>query len=253
MVPQQAPPRTVFYHERILEVVGFVNASPIWDVAPQQFYSAPWLIPPGTVPESSGAIERFQGSQELMNPRSTARVYDRLEVRLTGPNAAVGSRLQVIRVADELLGVGQVVQPTGILLVEETTPAGVIAVVESQFDVVGIGDLVRPLPNFVPTPAATETVPITGGVEATVIAYAADHPLQTFRDYAFLDAGAAQGVRIGDEYVAIIEDTPDFGRVEEGRFKVVSLLGDVATARILGMKNPVFPPGVGLRPDRRVR
>jgi hypothetical protein len=35
--------------------------------------------------------------------------------------------------------------------------------------------------------------------------------------------------------------------------KVVSVLQDVSTARIIGLENPVFLPGVRLRPDRRVR
>ena len=148
--------------------------------------------------------------------------------------------------------VGQVVQPTGILLVEAVTPAGVVAVVESQFDPIALGDLVRPLPPYVPSPAGS-TTPANGGAEATVLAYAAERELQVFGAYAFLDSGAAAGVRIGDEYVAVVEDSPDFGPVLEGRLKVVSVLENVATARILRLENPVFPPGVRLRPDRRAR
>jgi hypothetical protein len=250
--PQQVPPRTIFFHERPTEVTPVASAAPLWDVAPDQFYSAPWLIPPGTVPESSGVLESFEGSEDLRNPRSTARVFDRVQVRVDGAAAAVGSRLQLLRVTRSFPGVGQVVQPTGILRVESSTPAGVVAVVESQYERIELGDLVRALPAYVPSPAGS-TSPATGGSEAVVLAYSTERELQTFGDFAFIDVGAADGVRIGDEYVAVVEDSPDFGQVTEGRLKVVSVLEDVATARVLRLENPVFPPGVRLRPDRRAR
>jgi hypothetical protein len=249
---QQVPDRTVFYHVRPTEVNPVANAAPVWEVAPDQFYSAPWLIPPGTVPESVGVLDGFEGSDDLRNPRSTARVFDRVQVRISGPFPAVGSRLQLLRVTRSVVDVGDVVQPTGILLIEATTPAGVVAVVESQFGRIELGDLVRALPPYAPAPAGS-TTPASGGRDATVLAYARERELQTLSEFAFLDVGAADGVRIGDEYVAVVEDSPDFGPVLEGRLKVVSVLENVATARILSMENPVFPPGVRLRPDRRAR
>ena len=247
----QAPPRTVFYRERPLEVGGISAAAPMWDVPPEQFYAAPWLIPPATVPESSGVVEALEEAGDILSPRTTVRVYDRVRLAIDGALPAVGSRLQTMRVSYSTLEVGQVVLPTGILLVEELTPTGVVAVVETQFDRIALGDIVRLLPAYTPAPAGS-TVPATGGTEATVLAYATDREVQTYGDYAFLDAGAAQGVRIGDEYV-VVEEAPGSERASAGRFKVVSVLQDVATARIVELENPVFPPGVRLRPDRRVR
>jgi hypothetical protein len=157
-----------------------------------------------------------------------------------------------MRVTRSIRDLGQVVQPTGILLVQAITPAGVVGVVESQFDQIALGDLVRVLPAYTPAPAGS-TEPATGGADATVLGYSTERELQVFGDHAFLDVGSATGVRIGDEYVAVVEDSADFGPVLEGRLKVVSVLGNVSTARILRLENPVFPPGVRLRPDRRAR
>jgi hypothetical protein len=247
----EPPPRSVFFRERPLEVTDVANAAPIWDVPPQQFYSAPWLIPPATVPESFGVVERLEEEADVLSPRTTARVYDRLHIQVTGAPPAVGSRLQALRVTRSIPGVGQVVQPTGILLVEEATATEVVAVVETQFDRISVGDLLRPLPPYTPVPAGS-TLPATGGVDAGVLAYATDRAVQTYGDYAFLDVGAGEGVQIGDEYVVVGED-PESQRGYGARLKVVAVLQTVATARIVQLENPVFPAGVRLRPDRRVR
>ena len=82
--------RSIFCPLRPTEVTTVSSAAPLWEVAPDQFYSAPWLIPPATVPESSGVLESFHGSEDLRNPRTTARVYDRMQVRITGAAPAVG-------------------------------------------------------------------------------------------------------------------------------------------------------------------
>jgi hypothetical protein len=249
--PSQVPPRTVFYRERPLEAGGPDAPAPMWDVPPEQFYAAPWLIPPGSVPESSGEVESLVGESDVISPRTTARVYDRVHVRMGGVLPAAGSRLQVMRVTRTVQEVGQVVQPTGVLLVEESTPAGVVAVVESQFDRIALGDVVRPLPPFTPAPAGS-TLPATDGAEATVLEYATDRAVQTLGDYAFIDAGAAGGVRVGDEYL-VVPESPDVQGQSGARLKVVAVLQEVATARIVALEDPVFPTGVRLRPDRRVR
>jgi hypothetical protein len=76
-------------------------------------------------------------------------------------------------------------------------------------------------------------VAANGGAEATVLAFATDRPVQTFGDFVFLDAGSNQGVRIGDEYVVVVDASSDWGRRTEGRLKVVAVLQSGSTARIV--------------------
>jgi hypothetical protein len=164
----------------------------------------------------------------------------------------VGQRLQVFRVDREIDDVGHVVTPTGILVVQTLATDGVVATVESQFGRILLGDLVRPLPPF--TPVTTDALmDATTGMEATVLSYATERGVQIAGNFAFLDVGSDDGVRIGDEYVLIGGTAGGFPGQVEGRVKVVSVLQDVSTARIIGLENPVFLPGVRLRPDRRVR
>jgi hypothetical protein len=252
--PQEvAPGRTVFYRGSRPTFLGTVAIRPLFDVAPEQFYSAPWLIPPATIPERSGRVNAYQADPGALRASdNSARPFDRLHITVDGPLPTVGSRLQVFRVSRDIFDVGQVVLPTGILVVETLGVDGVVASVESQFARILIGDLVRPLPSF--TPVTTDAlIDASAGREATVLGYADDREVQLLGSHAFLDVGSDDGVRIGDEYVLIGGPTGAWPGQVEGRVKVVSVLPEVSTARIVHLENPVFVPGVRLRPDRRVR
>lgn len=251
MVPQVEPERTVFFRERELEVAGVGATRGLWDVPPDRFYSAPWLIPPGTVPQRAGALVSLAGGEDLRAIRTAARPHDRLQVAMEGALPQPGARLQVFRVDHDIEDVGSVVRPTGILRVESVEAAGVVAVVESLYGRMVLGDLVRPLPGYSPLPIDA-AVPATGGAPATILGFADVHQVQGIGDHAFLDAGSDEGVRIGDEYVVVIDESPEWGVTAEGRVKVVAVLQDVSTARIVHVENPVLVPGVRLRPDRRV-
>jgi hypothetical protein len=254
-LPQEvAPGRTVFYRGSRPTFMGTVAPRPLLDVTPEQFYSAPWLIPPATIPERTGQIHDFQADAGSL-PRAadnSARPFDRLHVTIEGPLPTVGARLQAFRVDREISDVGQVVVPTGILVVESLGLDGVVAAVEAQFDRMLLGDLVRPLPPFVPV-TADAVIDASTGMEANVLSYATEREVQLLGAFAFLDVGSDDGVRIGDEYVLIGGPNGAWPGQVEGRVKVVSVLQEVSTARIVHLENPVFVTGVRLRPDRRVR
>jgi hypothetical protein len=253
--PQEvAPGRTVFYRGSRPTFLGTAATRPLLDVTPEQFYSAPWLIPPATVPERNGQVQAFQADPGALPPAigHSARPFDRLHITVEGPLPTVGARLQVFHVDHEIRDVGLVVRPTGILVVESLGLDGVVAAVEAQFDRILLGDLVRPLPAFTPV-TADAVIDASSGMETNVLGYAEDREVQLLGGYAFVDVGSDDGVRIGDEYVLIGGPTGAWPGQVEGRVKVVSVRQEVATARIVHLENPVFVTGVRLRPDRRVR
>jgi hypothetical protein len=137
--------------------------------------------------------------------------------------------------------------PTGILRVEGVFPGGVFATVLDQFNRILVGDMVRGLPPYTPRPegAAERSV---GGAEVTVIGLADERALQTLGHWVFLDAGASQGISIGDEFVGTGPANDGWA----GRVKVVAVLREISTARIVDLEDPVLRAGVRLRPDRRV-
>jgi LysM repeat protein len=223
----------------------------VYDVAPHEFYSAAWLIPPATVPEHSGTLASLSGGEDANSTRTSLATFDRVDVRITGAVPAVGSRLQAFRVDRDIKDVGQVITPTATLRVEATSAGGVVAVVESAFTLIQLGDLVRPLPSYAPRRAGTG-VPVNNGTEATVLGFAEVRQVQAVGNSVFLDVGATEGVNIGDEYVVTYTDTPDFPARVEGRVKVTAVLQNSSTARIISLSNPVFLTGVKLRPVLRV-
>jgi LysM repeat protein len=243
---------TVFTRGSVGTVVLPAPAAPgVFDVAPHEFYSAPWLIPIGTVPEHSGSLSSLAGGEDANSTRTTLRNFDRVDIRITGTPPAVGSRLQAFKVDRDIKDVGQVITPTATLRVEATSPGGVVAIVESAFALIQLGDLVRALPPYTPRRSGTG-VAATGGAEATVLGFGEVRQLQSVGNSVFLDVGAAEGVSIGDEYVVVWSDSPDFpGRVE-GRVKVIAVLQSSSTARIIHLSNPVFETGVKLRQVLRV-
>ena len=250
--PQEGPAsRTVFYRTTGPAIAGVGFERSLFDVPRDQFYSAPWLIPVGTTPARIGVVEGFAGGEEVRGPSGNARPFQRLILAIEGPTPPVGSRLQTLRVARDIDEVGDVIVPSGILVVDEVAPGGVVAWVESQYARILVGDLARLLPQYTPLPVDAAQ-PATGAT-ASIIDYATDHEMPIVGDHAFLDAGADDGVSIGDEYVVVWSDSPDLGRQVEGRVKVVAVQADGSTARIVDLKNPVFVPGVQVRLDRRVR
>jgi hypothetical protein len=251
---ERVPGRTVFYTGPRQTFVGSVFRRTLWDVTPEAFYSAPWLIPPGTVPQRTGSLVSFETEPEplALSANSARPFFDRIHVVVEGPLPTVGTRLQAFRVERDIDDVGHVVMPTGILVVETLATDGVVVSVETQFARILLGDLVRPLPPF--TPVTTDAlIDASTGLEANVLSYATERGVQIAGNFAFLDVGSDDGVRIGDEYVLVGGTAGGFPGKVEGRVKIVSVLQDVATARIVGLENPVFVAGVRLRPDRRVR
>jgi LysM repeat protein len=242
---------TAFRHDPPDVAGGVIPMRELDDVSVEAFYSAPWLIPVGSVPARTGSVTAFVGAENMVASRMSAHPFERLNVTVEGAPPAVGSRLQTLRLDHDIRDVGRVVLPSGVLVVEEVTPSGVVARVEMQFARLLLGDLVRPLPPFTPRPADV-LQPATGGTEATLVGYASDHAVQFLDDHVFIDVGGDQGVRIGDEYVVPWTELEGGGTQVQGRAKVVAVLPGVSTARIIEMQNPVFVPGVRLVPSRRV-
>ena len=177
--------------------------------------------------------------------------FDRIQVALPGLAAARGTELLAFRVAREIPGVGQVIEPTGVLAVSDPTPDGAVALVVDVFKQLRIGDLIQLLPSYTLRPGVLAQ-PVTSGPDASIIGFAGAQAIQSIYDVAFLDQGSDQGVRIGDEYVVVWDEGNGSPSEVEGRLQVISVHPDHSSARITWIRNPVFKTGgiVGL--DRKM-
>lgn len=249
MASYREPERTKFWRDTAEVGRAAEEALALWLAVPQSiFYSAPFLV----FDNGEGAlgnIAGFEGADEVRIPRDGPVLYDRVILELRGEMLAPGTRLQAFRLepARETL-TGLVAIPTAVVTVLHRTPDGVAASVDTQYDRVLTGDLVRLLPAYPGVPGVVAE-PLVNGPEARVLGFAVVHELHQPGNHLFLDLGRQDGLVVGDEFVV------DMGSPQariEGRAQVVGVQDEVATARIVMIRNPVFVDGVQLRLDRKM-
>lgn len=215
------------------------------------FYAAPWLSAEGSPPEHLGTILEFTGAEDEKVPRSTALPYDKLELAFTGATPARGAQLLAFRVGRAIRDLGTVLIPTGVITVSDAVPGGAIGLVVDVMDRMSVGDLVTSLPDFLLQPGM-RPAPAAPGADATIVAFANDHPLEDLNDVAFLDQGSDHGVKVGDEYVVVWTEGTGTPPEPEGRLQVISVHPDHSSARIVWLKNPIFQSGLRVRIDRKM-
>ena len=246
------PERTIFYVTEGSAAFGLIDEAAARRMAvPRDVaYGAPWLGPLGEPPHL-GVLEEFAGAEDERVPRTTAFRYDRVQVRFTGLVFPPGTELLSFRASLVIPGVGRVLVPTGVLTVSDPIPGGVVALVVDVFERLSLGDYVQLLPTFPLRPGMT-AVPASGGADAAIIGFERDQALQSVHDIAFLDQGSDHGVAIGDEYVVLWREETGAPPEVEGRLQVVSVHPDHSSARITGLRNPVFEVGRRVSLDRKM-
>ena len=97
---------------------------------------------------------------------------------------------------------------------------------------------------------ATETsLDMTG----TVIALPWPAELPTPRTFAFVDLGADVGLQIGDEFVGVAADRPEWADETVARFQVVDVREETSTVMLLSTREPkAIRPGLRVVLDRRM-
>jgi len=242
-----ASQRTIFHRDTAL--VGATmegRSAETWTVSSIMVLAAPWLIHLDEEPEHIGEIDRFAGGA---SSSETVRAYDRVRLTFEGAPPPAGTRLQAFRPDKIIDKVGRVMIPTGVVTISEVDGNEAAAVVSREVDRMTLGDLLRPLPEFEPTMERPQAV--SGGGEAMIMGFAGPNVLQDIGSIAFLDQGADDGVRIGDEYEYL---NPDAGTgVVEGRLQVVGTTSGIASARVVSMDDAVFHQGLVVRLARKMR
>jgi hypothetical protein len=214
---------------------------PYLAVSRSQVYSAPWLVRMGDQPESSGVLESFAGGPGKSN---TPRAFNKVRLSFPAGAPAVGTELQVFRVAKTIPDVGQVVTPTAVVTISDVDEGGAVGVITKEFGRIALGDLVGPLPSFRLT-TGQYAQPVSGGPQAMVMGFAGLSVLQDMGEVAFLDQGRDDGVAVGDEYEL---RNPDLGSDA-----VEGVTHDGAAARIIQMDDAVFRQGVVVQLTRKMR
>ena len=253
-VPQAVPEfqgqRTLFYGARATQVaegsqVLLVPPSEVPTMSAATFQSASWLVPPGEDLVGLGQIRYFSGGQDVRLGRSTVLPYD--EVRLTlseGVSLRVGDELLAVRESRRVEGVGQVIIPTGILEVRRVDDSGAVARLVRDYSKVELGNQIVPVRTF-PLQPGVYPADTPSRFSAQVMAFEEQKELYLPGDRLFIDAGAADGLAIGDEFRALAGADSGWGGADAGDFQVIGLRDGTATLRILQSRLPgVIRPGM---------
>lgn len=245
--PSPQMERTIFY-EDTAGVVGVIrSARSQWLAVPRDMvYAAPWLVPSGQEPVSLGTLDRFAETEISQTPRG----WDRVHLAFDGEAPTTGTQLLTYRITKSIEGVGRVATPTGTVTLSEVSGSEAVAIVGREYDRIGLGDLLAPMPAYALTPGQFAQ-DVTGGTEAMVMAFTGTAVLQDLGAVAFLDLGSDQGVGIGDEFEYVNRLAGE--NVVEGRLQVVGVTQSTSSARVLSLDDAVFRPGVVVRLARKMR
>ena len=243
----QARERTIFYPDTTSDAVQTRAAAEARyvAVAEQASWSAPFLLERADV-EMVGRVVGWHGPESLRSGQTTAQPFDRLELETPEPLPVGSSWLTVRREFRE--GLGEIVIPTSMLTITQSEAGASVGLVEIAFDRTTTGNELVALPEYraVPGARAAETM---DGVRANALGYRYDATIHGPGDIVFLDVGADEGVRIGDEFTVIFAET---GERTRGVAQVLRVDATGSSARITGMRNPVFTSYVELVQSRRM-
>jgi hypothetical protein len=219
-------------------------------VLPGDFYRSSFVARPGEVAVVGRFVEPV--FQTVIQQRLPAQVnlYDRVYVQVSPGAVAVGDRLHFMREGREIRRVGRVWRPTGVGTVAALDGNVATVVVVGMFDRVEPGDRVVPVERF---PLADGVLPrsVEPDLQARILGFQEQNPLQRTESILFLDAGRAAGIAVGDEFVAYVApEQRSWGtrpEVEVARMQVVRVTEGSASVRVTELAQPRIAVGLPVR------
>ena len=170
-----------------------------------EYYAAPWVERRGGPRGSGRVVSSADLTSASQSPRDRLQIHDRILV--TPPDGEVpvgGARYLVYSLGPELEGRGQVVLPTGVVIVEREPRRGEAAHarVVATYDDIRVGQhLIRLDSAAFPTerPAPVEL----GGIDAKVIWLRGGNVLPSEHQYLVLNRAARDGIQQGDQFTLL--------------------------------------------------
>ncbi|HEV2150288.1 MAG TPA: LysM peptidoglycan-binding domain-containing protein [Longimicrobiaceae bacterium] len=220
-------------------------------IAPGDFYRARLLVQDGEVPAVGRLVERISPTVVPIGMTPMISLYDRVYVTLgSGGGLRVGDAVHFFRRDREVRPYGRVYVSTGMGSVEALEGNVATVEVRTLYDLVAVNDLAVPAARF-PVPAGVAPRPTRQPLEARIVGFGIPHAVQATGELAFLDVGAAAGVKPGDVFAAYLPRTQrDWGTRPEipvARMQVVRVTDRTATVRITGLEHPALEPGITVR------
>lgn len=252
--------RTNFYgplREQRVEGGGVLAGAEVEHLAVSRddFYSAAWRVPEerSDLVSYPGRVVGWAGAQAEARNRETLIPHDRIEIAWRGESPpSEGDRIHMVRVARSEDGFGTVIEPTGLARVVERGDSAVVAIVQGAYLRPQVGDqALRAVPFALEAGQYAEEA-AGDDLTATLTGFATTRRIQQIGDVGFLNAGARDGVQVGDIFAIEASGGGGWSAQEMVRFRVVRVFEDRSSARVSHVVTPVFRPGTQLRRIRRM-
>ncbi len=209
-------------------------------------YAAPWLEEFEAPIHAVGTVTGFADVDMAVEKRDLVQAHERLVIQVEdGVELRVGDLLQSFDVARAEEDFGQVLQPTAVLTVTSVEEAGVMARVSAGFGLFRIGQKVRMAPDF-DLVLGVEAREVESNLSAPVRGFELDREIYGLGSIAFLEVGEAEGISIGDEFMGYLNPGQGWSGSEAVRLQAVLVQGQMTSARVLGIREPILEPGVQL-------
>lgn len=216
----------------------------------REYLAAPWL---SAAPDRSitGRITRMTDPASV-DDRIASGLHPRDRVVVEGSFGSAGDSLLIVRVGRRIGSNGLVVQPMGVLAIEESGPSGIVAQVVQQFSDARVGDAVMPMPSA-PQIGLGQPEPVDLGVEGHLLQFLIDQPLYATSDIAFVSIGRNSGLGIGDELAVYVpaDGAPVAGE-RVATLRVLRADETTATVRVLTASSTALRNGLPVRLIRRM-
>jgi hypothetical protein len=178
-------------------------------VSASDFYAAGFLTERDRLPWADVLGAAGKPQLGALSTVTSARVFEQIEIKPA--NAAtyqVGDTLLVASLPREIPSWGDVVVPSALARVRESTPKRVVADVLMQFNRVVSGQVAMPVEPF-RNPGPVFPTPIDNGMTGTIIDVRDRHPLPGQMNVLFLDRGREDGLAPGDVFEVLRPNPPE--------------------------------------------
>jgi LysM repeat protein len=217
-----------------------------------EFYSSGFLSEGAELPfgDFLGPVSPAQIAGMMSN--AATALYTKIALSPpSGGSYQVGDSLLTIRIDRSLDSYGDVIVPTGMVRVTDVSRAENTGEVIAIYGPMRTGQMTLPVEQF-PDPGEVRPVPISDGVEASIIESRDQQVLKGPQDVVFINKGRTDGVAVGDlfEVRRTPEPRPDGAMtVPEvmGVLQVVHVRDRTATTRVLNVSAPYVPSGTAAR------
>ena len=249
--------RSVFFDIPVLEAqaatVVLEAAEAVPAFPPSIFHAAGWLAPEGDRSDRLGEVVGFADGRDLEAESPTGQLYEDVYIRIPGVvSLQLGDVFLVYRVARTIEGLGDVVEPSGLLRVIEAGDGEAVAEIVQEFGRVQVGQFVIRARTF-PLEPGVHPAEADRSLEVRILAMQEQKEFYLPGDFAFIDGGRARGLAIGDELVGLSNDEADWAGSELARFQVVGLQDEVGTVRLVLSESPrTVRPGLRVVVDRKM-